>query len=109
MKRTRVCATFLMILIIEDDRIKISESRELKSAHGFFASYIRKGIDIKNLKRIESTKEENKKLKVAAYCKVSTKFESQQSSIDLKISNYETIIRSNRQWEYAGVYYDFGS
>lgn len=81
----------------------------MKSAHGFFASYIRKGIDIKKFKRIEPTKEENKKLKVAAHCRASTKFESQQSSIDLQISNYETIIQSNRQWEYTGVYYDYGS
>ncbi|WP_313232692.1 hypothetical protein [Tissierella praeacuta] len=59
--------------------------------------------------RIEPVKDEKKKLKVAAYCWVSIKFESQQSSIDLQISNYETVIQSNPQWEYAGVYFDFGS
>jgi site-specific DNA recombinase len=48
-------------------------------------------------------------LKVAAYCGVSTKFESQLSSIDLQISNYETAIQSNLQREYAGVYFDYGS
>lgn len=48
-------------------------------------------------------------MKVAAYCRVSTKFESQQSSIDLQISNYEIIIQSNPEWEYAGVYFEFGS
>lgn len=64
---------------------------------------------MKNLRRIEPAKEEKKKLKVAAYCRVSTKFESQQSSIDLQISNYETLIKSNPQWEYAGVYFDYGS
>lgn len=37
--------------------------------------------------KIEPIKKEKKKLKVAAYCRVSTKFESQQSSIDLQISN----------------------
>ncbi len=62
---------------------------------------------MKKLRRIEPVKEEKKKLKVAAYCRVSTKFESQQSSIDLQISNYETVIQSNSQWEYAGVYKDF--
>lgn len=64
---------------------------------------------MKKLRRIESVKEEEKKLKVAAYCRVSTKFESQQSSIDLQVSNYETIIQRNHQWEYAGVYFDYGS
>ena len=69
----------------------------------------RKEIDMKKLRRIENIKEENKKLKVAAYCRGSTKFESQQSSIELQVSNYETIIQSNSQWEYAGVYFDYGS
>ncbi|MCQ2020320.1 hypothetical protein [Clostridium butyricum] len=58
---------------------------------------------MKKLRRIELDTAENKKLKVAAYCKVSTKFESQQSSIDLQISNYETVIQSNPQWEYASL------
>jgi site-specific DNA recombinase len=64
---------------------------------------------MKKLRRIEPTKEEKKKLKVAAYCRVSTRFESQQSSIDLQISNYGTIIQSNPQWEYARVYFDYSS
>lgn len=64
---------------------------------------------MKKLRRIEPAKEDNKKLKVAAYCRVSTKFESQQSSIDLQISNYKTVIQNNPQWEYAGVYFDYGS
>jgi hypothetical protein len=38
---------------------------------------------MKKLKRKEPAKEEKKKLKVTAYCRVSTKFESQQSSINL--------------------------
>ena len=63
---------------------------------------------MKTLRKIEPKKKE-KKLKVAAYCRVSTKFESQKSSIDLQISNYEAIIQSNSQWEYAGVYFDYGS
>ena len=61
------------------------------------------------MKKLEPIKEENKKLKVAAYCRVSTKFESQQSSIDLQISHYKNVIQSNPQWEYAGIYFDYGS
>ncbi len=64
---------------------------------------------MKKLRRIEPTKVKTKNLKVAAYCRVSTTFESQQSSIDLQIFNYVTIIQSNPQWEYAGVYFDYGS
>lgn len=70
---------------------------------------MRKEIDMRKFRRIEPAKEQKKKWKVAAYCRVSTKFESQQSSIDLQISNYETVIQSNPQWEYAGVYFDYGS
>ena len=50
---------------------------------------------MKKFRRIEPVKEKKKKLKVAAYCRVSTKSESQQSNIDLQISNYETVIQSN--------------
>lgn len=64
---------------------------------------------MKKLRRIERVIEEKKKLKVAAYCSVSTKFESQQSRIDLQVSYYETTIKSNPKWEYAGVYFDYGS
>ncbi|WP_349680767.1 recombinase family protein [Clostridium sp. UBA6640] len=64
---------------------------------------------MKQFRIIEPVIEEKKKLKVAAYCRVSTKFESQQSSIDLQVSHYETKIQSNTEWEYAGVYFDYGS
>lgn len=64
---------------------------------------------MKALRRIEPVKEEKKKLKVAAYCRVSTKFESQKSSIDFQISNYKTAIQSDPQWKFAGVYFDYGS
>jgi len=64
---------------------------------------------MKRLRIIEPVIEQKEKLKVAAYCRVSTKFESQQSSINLQISYYETAIQSNPQWEYAGVYFDYGS
>lgn len=64
---------------------------------------------MKKFRRIEPTKEGVKKLKVAAYCRVSTRFESQQSSIDLQVSNYKNVIQSNPLWEYVGVYFDYGS
>ncbi len=54
---------------------------------------------MKKLRRIEPAKAENKKLKVAAYCRVSTKFESQQSSIDLQISNYKDKLKIVEQMQ----------
>ncbi|EMS72797.1 recombinase family protein [Ruminiclostridium cellobioparum] len=49
------------------------------------------------------------KLKVAAYCRVSTERESQQSSIDLQIRYYTDLIQTNPEWEFAGVFYDYES
>ena len=52
---------------------------------------------------------ENEKLKVAAYCRVSTKLESQKSSIEAQINYYTRLIEENLKWENAGVYIDYGS
>jgi site-specific DNA recombinase len=49
------------------------------------------------------------KLKVAAYCRVSTEMESQQSSIDLQIRYYTDLIQKNTEWDFAGVFYDYES
>jgi site-specific DNA recombinase len=49
------------------------------------------------------------KLKVAAYCRVSTERESQQSSISLQIRYYTDLIQNNVEWELVGVFYDYES
>ena len=48
-------------------------------------------------------------MKVAAYCRVSTEMESQQSSIDLQIRYYTDLIQKNPEWDFAGVFYDYES
>ena len=48
----------------------------------------------------------NHKLRVAAYCRVSTEQEEQQTSIENQITYYDDLIRSNPEWEYAGVFSD---
>ena len=50
-----------------------------------------------------------KNLKVAAYCRVSTKEESQQGSIDSQALFYEQLINENPDWILAGRYVDHGS
>lgn len=50
----------------------------------------------------------NHKLRVAAYCRVSTEQEEQQTSIENQIAYYDDLIRSNPEWEYAGVFSDDG-
>lgn len=48
------------------------------------------------------------KTRVAAYCRVSTEFEEQESSYDVQVEHYTTYINSNPQWELVEVYADDG-
>ncbi|MCR2043772.1 recombinase family protein [Anaerosalibacter massiliensis] len=58
---------------------------------------------------VKKSLESNGKLKVAAYCRVSTERESQRSSIDLQIRHYAELIQNNPEWDFAGVFYDYES
>ena len=49
-----------------------------------------------------------RKLRVAAYARVSTDSEEQLISLDAQKNHYEVLIRSRKDWEYAGLYYDEG-
>jgi DNA invertase Pin-like site-specific DNA recombinase len=56
-----------------------------------------------------SDKEDSKqKLRVAAYCRVSTDSEEQASSYDVQIAHYTSYINSNPEWELAGIFADDG-
>ena len=46
--------------------------------------------------------------RVAAYCRVSTDLEAQQTSIDLQMSSYKRIIEEHPGWVLAGIYADDG-
>jgi len=48
------------------------------------------------------------KIRVAAYCRVSTGMEDQLVSLETQKNHYENLIGSNPEWEYAGLYYDEG-
>jgi len=49
-----------------------------------------------------------KKLRVAAYCRVSTASEEQMESLAAQKEHYEKFIKENPEWEFAGLYYDEG-
>jgi len=49
---------------------------------------------------------EKKKLRVAAYCRVSTDNDAQLESLENQRSHYEDYIRSRNDWEFAGIYFD---
>ncbi len=48
------------------------------------------------------------KMRVAAYCRVSTDSDEQLESLQAQKSHYENYIKANSEWEYVGIYYDEG-
>lgn len=48
------------------------------------------------------------KLRVAAYARVSTDSDEQLASLRAQKEYYESHIKSNREWDFAGLYYDEG-
>jgi len=51
---------------------------------------------------------QTKKLRVAAYCRVSTAKVDQLESLEAQKEHYENYIKGNLEWEFAGIYYDAG-
>lgn len=49
-----------------------------------------------------------KKLRVAAYCRVSTDSADQLISLAAQKVHYESYIKANPDWKFAGIYYDEG-
>lgn len=61
------------------------------------------------MQRIDKTREPPQKLKVSAYCRVSTKVEQQQLSLGLQEQYYRDLIEQRADWEFAGIYLDVAS
>ena len=61
-------------------------------------------------KRVGSRKTETQvqKIRVAAYCRVSTDSEEQESSYETQVSHYTAYIQSKEEWEFVKVYADDG-
>ena len=49
-----------------------------------------------------------RKKRVAAYARVSTEQDEQQSSYETQVNFYTNYIQSNPEWEFAGIYSDEG-
>ena len=65
---------------------------------------------MKRITKIEPLKASSveRKLRVAAYCRVSTGAEDQLLSLETQKSHYEEYITANPGWAFAGLYYDEG-
>ena len=49
---------------------------------------------------------EQKKLRVAAYARVSTDTDEQEGSYEAQVNHYTTLIQNNPDWEFAGMFAD---
>ena len=54
------------------------------------------------------TAETKPKLRVAAYCRVSTDSDEQASSYEVQVEHYTRFIQKNQEWELAGIFADGG-
>ncbi len=64
---------------------------------------------MKKIRYIPAKTIENRKLRVAAYCRVSTLGPVQMGSLEIQIEIYRRMIESCPEWIFAGVFYDIGS
>lgn len=65
---------------------------------------------MERITKIESTRNflKARKIRVAAYARVSTQSEEQLLSLETQKEHYNSLISSNPEWEYVGLYYDEG-
>lgn len=64
---------------------------------------------MKNVRIIPVKPIENKKLRAAAYCRVSTSGPEQLRSLNIQIKTYTKMIKSHPNWIFAGVFHDIES
>jgi hypothetical protein len=73
-----------------------------------YANGPQKEVQIIPAKKDLPTDAEKKKLRVCAYCRVSTEEDNQASSYELQVQNYTKMIQENPDWEFAGIFADEG-
>ncbi|MDF2987447.1 MAG: invertase [Eubacterium sp.] len=64
---------------------------------------------MKKIRYIPAKTIESRKLRVAAYCRVSTSGPIQMCSLEIQIETYTHIIENCSEWIFVGVFYDIGS
>ncbi len=62
----------------------------------------------KTILKIDTIPQLEKRLKVAAYARVTTNRESMLNSLAAQVNYYKRLIQNNSKWEFAGVYADEG-
>ena len=64
------------------------------------------GENVRKIAAAQETAQDDRILRVAAYCRVSTDDIDQLLSIELQKNNYRDMIRANPKWRYVGTYVD---
>lgn len=64
---------------------------------------------MKKVRYIPAKPIKSRKLRVAAYCRVSTSVPVQMGSLEIQIKTYTQMIESCSDWIFVGVFYDIGS
>ncbi len=68
-----------------------------------------KVIPASNRKNVQKTEaRQSERLKVAAYCRVSSLHEEQESSYEIQCEHYTKLINDRPDWDFAGIYADEG-
>ena len=97
----------------EVNTVRASRRKVRDSDHKSFIREKYKGIDPSEIEVIPATEDnnidlENRKMKVAAYVRVSTQADEQTSSFELQVNDFTKRINDNPNWEFAGIYSDEG-
>ena len=66
------------------------------------------GDGVHKIAAASASQQDDRILRVAAYCRVSTDDIDQALSIELQKANYRDMIRANPKWKYVGTYVDDG-
>ena len=61
---------------------------------------------IRKIEGMQGTRIKKRKLRVAAYCRVSTDSDAQLESLEAQKKHYESYITVRDDWEFAGLYYE---
>lgn len=65
-------------------------------------------IKIPANRTLADLRRKKRKLRVAAYCRVSTEEEEQQSSFEIQVAYYTNLITNHEGWELTGIFADEG-
>ena len=96
----------IFVLDEPSSNLDMKSIRELKNV---LREWKIQGERMKRITKIEENMPlEKRKLRVAAYCRVSTARDEQLVSLAAQKAHYESYIKSNDEWEFAGLYYDKG-